>query len=40
MITRRKPSDKFIGYANTVGFILLIALLIYANGLDILRFFK
>ena len=40
MITRRKPSDKFIGYANTVGFVLLIALLIYANGLDILRFFK
>ena len=40
MITRRKPSDKFIGYANTVGFILLIALLIYANGLDVLRFFK
>lgn len=40
MITRRKPSDKFIGYANTVGFILLIALLIYANGLDIIRFFK
>ena len=40
MITRRKPSDKFIGYANTVGFILLLALLIYANGLDILRAFK
>ena len=39
MITRRKPSDKFIGYANTVGFILLFALLIYANGLDILRAF-
>ena len=40
MITRRKPSDKFIGYANTVGFILLLALVIYANGLDILRAFK
>lgn len=39
MITRRKPSDKFIGYANTIGFILLFALLIYANGLDILRAF-
>ena len=37
MITRRKPSDKLIGYANTIGFILLFALLIYANGLDILR---
>ena len=40
MITRRKPSDKFIGYANTVGFILLIALLIYANGLDVIRWLK
>lgn len=40
MITRKKPSDKFIGYANTVGFLLLIALLIYANGLDILRWLK
>ncbi|MBO4646262.1 MAG: RIP metalloprotease RseP [Bacteroidales bacterium] len=40
IITRRKPSDKFIGIANTIGFILLLALLIYANGLDILRAFK
>lgn len=41
MITRRKPSDKFIGYANTVGFALLILLLLYANGMDIFRgFFK
>lgn len=41
MITRRKPSDKFIGIANTIGFTLLILLLIYANGMDIIRaFFK
>ena len=41
MITRRKPSDKFIGIANTIGFTLLIILLIYANGMDIIRaFFK
>ena len=40
MITGRKPSDKFIGYANTVGFALLILLLIYANGMDVLRAFK
>lgn len=41
MITRKKPSDKFIGYANAVGFTLLIALLLYANGMDIIRaFFK
>ncbi|MCQ2264979.1 MAG: site-2 protease family protein, partial [Bacteroidales bacterium] len=41
MITRRKPSDKFIGIANTIGFTVLILLLIYANGLDVIRaFFK
>ncbi len=37
MISGRKPSDKFIGYANTVGFALLIALVLYANGMDIIR---
>lgn len=37
MITGRKPSDKFLGIANTIGFILLFALLIYANGMDIFR---
>jgi regulator of sigma E protease len=40
MITRRKPSDKFIGYANTVGFAILILLLLYANGMDFVRLFK
>jgi regulator of sigma E protease len=40
MITRRKPGDKFIGYANTVGFILLITLLLYANGMDVMRLFR
>ena len=40
MITGRKPSDKFIGYANTVGFALLILLLLYANGMDIVRAFR
>jgi len=38
LITRRKPSDKFISYANTVGFTLLILLMLYANGMDIFRF--
>ena len=37
MITGRKPSDKFLGIANTIGFVLLFALLIYANGMDIFR---
>ena len=39
MITRRKPSDKFLEKANEVGFWILIALLIFANGNDILKFF-
>lgn len=39
IITRRKPSDKFLEYAETAGVIFIIALLIYANGNDIYRFF-
>ena len=37
MITRRKPSDKFMEYAQIAGFILLIALLLFANGNDIYK---
>ena len=40
MITGKKPGDKFLEYAQVVGFILLIALLIFANGNDIFRLFK
>ena len=39
IITRRKPSDKFLEKANEIGFWILIALLIFANGNDILKFF-
>lgn len=39
MITRRKPSDRFLEIANNIGFWLLIALLIYANLNDVIRFF-
>ena len=39
VITRRKPSDKFMERAQMVGMIFLIALLVYANGSDIIRFF-
>ena len=39
IITRRKPSEKFLEYAQTAGMILLFALLIYANANDIYRFF-
>ena len=40
MVTGRKPSDKFLEYAQMVGLLLLFALLIYANGNDIFRLFK
>ncbi len=41
VITRRKPSDKFMERAQLIGMIFLISLLIYANGNDIFRaFFK
>lgn len=39
MITRRKPSDRFLEIANEVGFWLLLALLIFANGNDIFKLF-
>lgn len=39
MITGRKPGDKFLEYAQVTGFIILIALLIFANGNDIFRLF-
>jgi len=39
IISRRKPSDKFLEYAQIVGMVLLFGLLIFANGNDIMRFF-
>jgi regulator of sigma E protease len=40
MITGRKPGDKFIEYAQMVGMVLLLGLMLYAFGLDIWRLFK
>ncbi|HLF52578.1 RIP metalloprotease RseP [Flavobacterium sp.] len=37
MITRKKPSDKFMENAQMVGFVLLISLLLFANGNDIYK---
>lgn len=34
MITGRKPSDKFLEYAQIVGMVILLALMLYANGND------
>jgi len=39
MITRRKPSDKVVEVATTIGFFLLIALMIFALGNDIRKLF-
>ncbi|MBP3715093.1 MAG: RIP metalloprotease RseP [Phocaeicola sp.] len=38
MIARRKPSDKFLEYAQITGMILLLLLLFWANFNDVLRF--
>lgn len=40
MITGKKPSDKFLEYAQVAGFVLLLALLLFANGNDIFRALK
>ncbi len=34
MITGRKPSDKFLEYAQIAGMVLLLGLMLYANGND------
>lgn len=34
MITRRKPNEKFLEYAQVVGMVLLLGLMLYANGND------
>ena len=36
MITGRKPGEKFLEYAQTAGMLLLLLLLLYANGNDII----
>ncbi|MBR4843706.1 MAG: RIP metalloprotease RseP [Alistipes sp.] len=40
MITRRKPNEKLLTVLQNIGFYLLMALIIYANGSDILRLFQ
>jgi regulator of sigma E protease len=40
IITGRKPSDKFLEYAQIVGMIILFSLLIFANGNDIVRWIR
>jgi regulator of sigma E protease len=40
VVTGRKPSDKFLEYAQIAGMIILLALLLYANGNDVLRLIR
>jgi regulator of sigma E protease len=40
IVTGRKPSDKFLEYAQITGMIIILGLLIFANGNDILRLFR
>ena len=40
MVTGKKVSEKVMERATTVGLVLLLTLMVYANGLDIFRLFK
>jgi regulator of sigma E protease len=40
MVTGRKPGDKFLEYAQIAGMLLLLALLLYANGNDVVQLFR
>lgn len=37
VITRRKPNEKFMEYAQVAGMVLLLGLVLYANGMDVVR---
>ena len=37
MVSGRKPSEKFMEYAQVVGMVLLLSLLLFANGNDLFR---
>lgn len=39
-VTGRKPSDKFLERATIVGFVIVIGLVLYANGLDVVRWIQ
>ena len=40
MITGKQVSEKIMERATTVGLVLLLTLMVYANGMDIFRLFK
>lgn len=37
IVTGRKPSDKFLEYAQITGMVILFGLLLFANGMDVWR---
>ena len=37
MVTGQKPSDRFMEIATIVGFVIVIGLVLVANGLDVIR---
>lgn len=40
IISGRKPSDKFMEYAQIAGMVILLGLLVFANGNDIIKLFR
>ncbi len=40
VVSGRKPGDKFMEYATITGFVLVLGLLLYANGLEVINFVK
>lgn len=40
MIFRRKPNQKFLEVATTFGLLIILAFMLFANGMDVLRFFR
>jgi regulator of sigma E protease len=39
MVSGRKPSDKFLEYAQRVGMVILLSLMVFAFYNDIVRLF-
>jgi regulator of sigma E protease len=40
IVTRRKPSDKVLEYAQMAGMIILLGIMVFAIGNDIMRIFR
>lgn len=40
IVSGRKPGDKFMEYAQIAGMLILLALLLYANGNDVVQLFR